>query len=130
MEPNNIKNLLLRSITEPMSAAEQEQLRAALEVSEELRREQEQLTYTRELVQQAIPAADPGFSQKVLERLQKGRKEVALVVQLFPRVAAACVAVILALGLFLYFEAGSLSTDALVGLQDLSIEEAVALTEY
>lgn len=113
-----------------MSAAEQEQLRAALEVSEELRREQEQLTYTRELVQQAIPAADPGFSQKVLERLQKGRKEVALVVQLFPRVAAACVAVILALGLFLYFEAGSLSTDALVGLQDLSIEEAVALTEY
>lgn len=130
MEPNNIKNLLLRSITEPLSAAEQEQLRAALEASEELRREQEQLTYTRELVQQAIPAADPGFSQKVLERLQKGRKEVALVVQLFPRVAAACVAVILALGLFLYFEAGSLSTDALVGLQDLSIEEAVALTEY
>jgi hypothetical protein len=130
MEPNDIKNLLLRSITEPLSTDEQEQLNTALKRSEDLRREQEQLKYTRALVQQAIPAADPGFSKRVLQRLDKGRKDVALVVQLFPRVAAACVAVIFALSLFLYFEAGSLSTEALVGLQDLSVEEAVALIEY
>ena len=130
MEPNNIKKLLLRSITEPLSKDEQERLNTALARSEDLRTEQEQLMLTRELIQQAVPAADPGFSLRVLQRLDKGRKEVALVVQLFPRVAAACVAVVFALSLFLYFEAGSLSADALVGLEDLSVEEAVALTEY
>lgn len=130
METNNIKHLLLRSITESLSSEEQERLEAALAQSEALRQEQKQLMTTRDMVRQAIPAADPGFSQRVLQRLDKGRKEVTLVVRLFPRVAAACIAVLIALGLFLYFEAGSLSTDALVGLEDLSLEEAVALTEY
>jgi hypothetical protein len=63
-------------------------------------------------------------------RLDRKRKDIALVVQLFPRVAAACAIVLVALTLFLYFEAGSLSADALVGLEDLSIDDAVALTEY
>jgi anti-sigma factor RsiW len=130
METKNIKDLLLRSITEPLSPAEQEQLDAALKSAPELREEQEQLLYTRDLVQNAIPPADAGFSSRVMQRLDKGRKEVALIVQLFPRVAAACVLVIMALSLFLYFEAGSLSADVLVGLEDLSVEEAVALTEY
>lgn len=130
MELKDMKNLLLRSITEPLSEEEQKQLDAALAQSPALQKEQEQLKYTRNLVQDAAPPADPGFSKKVLQRLDKGRKEVALVVRLFPRVAAACVLVIFALSLFLYFEAGSLSTDVLVGLEDLSIEEAVALTEY
>lgn len=130
MELNNIKNLLLRSITEELSTEEQQQLNTALAESEDLREERDQLIYTRDLVIQAVPTADPAFSQRVLQRLDKGRKEVALVVQLFPRVAAACAAVVLILSIFLYFEAGSLSTDALVGLQDLSIDEAVALTEY
>lgn len=130
MELKDMKNLLLRSITEPLSEEEQKQLDAALAKSPALQKEQEQLKYARNLVQDAVPPADPFFSKKVLQRLDKGRKEVALVVRLFPRVAAACVLVIFALSLFLYFEAGSLSTDVLVGLEDLSIEEAVALTEY
>ena len=81
MEPNNIKKLLLRSITEPLSKDEQERLNTALARSEDLRTEQEQLMLTRELIQQAVPAADPGFSLRVLQRLDKGRKEVALVWQ-------------------------------------------------
>lgn len=130
MEPIEIKKLLLRSLTEDLSPQEQVRLNSALAESETLRTEREHLLVTRNLVRQAVPPPDLGFSHRVMQRLEKGRKEVALVVQLFPRVAAACIAVVLALGLFLYFEAGSLSADALVGLEDLSVEEAVALTEY
>lgn len=130
MESKEIKNLILRSVTETLSEQEQEQLHAVLAASPEWKQEQEALLHTRDLVKNAVPPADPGFSQRVLLRLDKGRKEVALVVRLFPRVAAACVLALVALSLFLYFEAGSLSTGALVGLEDLSIEEAVALTEY
>ena len=125
-----IKNLLLRSLTEELSSEEAARLETALSTSEELRTEQQALLQTKAAVRSAIPAADPAFVDRVMLHLEKKRKEIALVVQLFPRVAAACVIVLIALGLFLYFEAGSLSTDALVGLQDLSIDEAVALTEY
>lgn len=130
MEPNNIKDLLLRSVTEELSLEEQAELDLALSDSEELRKEQKRLLRTRDLLQRAIPPKDLEFSKRVMQKLDKSRTEVALVVQLFPRVAAACIAVVLALGLFLYFDAGSLSTDVLVGLEGLSLEEAVALTEY
>ncbi|MCB0629507.1 MAG: hypothetical protein R2824_11980 [Saprospiraceae bacterium] len=125
-----IKNLLLRSLTEELSSEEAALLETALSESRELRAEQQALLQTRAAVRSTIPPADPAFVDRVMLRLEKKRKEIALVVQLFPRVAAACVIVLIALGIFLYFEAGSLSTDALVGLQDLSIDEAVALTEY
>lgn len=130
MEQNEIKSLLLRSLTEALDPEETAALQAALRDSEALRLEQEHLLLTRQLVQQAVPPPDPHFAGRVLRKLANGRKEVALVVRLFPRVAAACVAVLLALSLFLYFEGGGLSSDVLMGLQDLSVDEAVALTEY
>lgn len=125
-----IKNLLIRSLTEELSSEEADRLQAALSQSEELRLERESLLQTVSSVRAAIPSADPAFVDRVMSNLDKKRKEIALVVQLFPRVAAACVLAVIALTLFLYFEAGSLSTEALVGLEGLSVEEAVALTEY
>jgi anti-sigma factor RsiW len=125
-----IKNLLLRSMTEELPPEEAAQLEAALSASETLRQEQRALLQTKMALQSALPPADPAFVDRVMIRLDRKRKDIALVVQLFPRVAAACAIVLVALTLFLYFEAGSLSADALVGLEDLSIDDAVALTEY
>lgn len=125
-----MKALLIRSITEELLPAEERQLQEALQHSEELKKEQAYLLRTREMVVAAMPPADPGFAEKVLQGLGKSSKEVALIVRIYPRVAAACIAVIAALSLFLYFETGSLSTDVLMGLDGLSLEEAVALTEY
>lgn len=117
-------------MVEELSKAESARLDAALADSEALRRERAELLRTRELLFQVRPPADPGFAGRVMQKLEEQSGETALIVRLFPRVAAACIAVLLALGLFIYFEAGGFSTDILVGLEDLSIEEAVALTEY
>lgn len=126
----DINKLLIRSLTEDLLPEEASLLQAALSQSEELRLERALLLQTLTSVREAIPPANPAFVDRVMTNLDKKRKEVALVVQLFPRVAAACLAALVALTLFLYFEGGSLTAEALVGLEDLSVEEAVALTEY
>lgn len=130
MEAKDIKALLIRSIVEELSESESAQLEAALAESEALRRERSELLRTRNLLRHARPPADPGFADRVMQKLEEHQSATALIVRLFPRVAAACAIVLVALSLFFYFEAGSLSADILVGLEDLSIEEAVALTEY
>lgn len=119
---NEMLNLLLHSLDNELSAAEQQQLKEALASSEDLRSEQEKLLRTRNLLQHIAPESDAEFASRVLNRLQTATFGTK-VIQLFPRVAAAC-AVIFALTFGTLYANTDWITDKVVGLENLSPEDA------
>ena len=122
-----MSDLLIRSLDEELSAAEQEQLNRALAVSEELRLEREQLLRLRAALASLQPEPMPDFADRVKARLDDATSLTVAIVRLFPRVAAACVLVLLFVLLAVYLSEGNLSTEAIIGTQELTVEDAYAL---
>lgn len=132
MRNDKLKALLIKSLDFELSADEQAQLETGLSASDELRQEKAQLLAMRQLIGSIEPNPNPTFAQNVIAKIQAKRKAgfSASVIQLLPRVAAACI-VLLLISLFsIYLSEGTLSVDAIVGVQELSIDEAYSLTEY
>lgn len=75
---------------------------------------------------------DPKFADRVMYQLQQTKKSEfsASIIALFPKVAAACVLLLLCSLLGIYFTEGSLSTEAIIGFQDLAPEDAYALIDF
>ncbi len=120
--------LLIRAMEGELPEADRRRLDAALAVSPELRHEQEQLLRLRRELAALKPAADAGFVDGVMDRLSEKSKTITTrIVQLFPRIAAASVLLFLVVLLGIYLSEGTLSTEVLIGTQDLLPQEAYTL---
>ncbi len=131
---NNLE-LLLYSFDGKLNQEEQQQLDKALSASPGLRAERDKLLKMRKLIGGLKISEDPSFSDKVLQRLKNSPAKTqaafsATVVSLFPRVAAACIVILLLALSIVYLSEGSYSTDALIGVDSFSLEDAYSLIDY
>ncbi|MEN0005502.1 MAG: hypothetical protein AAF798_15230 [Bacteroidota bacterium] len=127
-----MNQLLLKSLDLPLSAEEQTALDQALEASAALREDQAKLLAMRQLLAKAQLEASPSFADRVMDTIKLRQRPTftASIIRLYPKVAAACILLLLAGMLGIYLSEGNLSVDALVGVQELSIDEAYTLVDY
>lgn len=121
--------LLLKSLDQRLNTDEQQRLNQALAASEDLRMEKESLLALRAVLsEQTVSATPSNFTRGVLQHIQQPR-----VIQLnswMPQIAAACLILLCTALISIYTMEGTLSTEALLGVQDLSPEEAYTLMTY
>ncbi len=125
-----MKELLAYSLDNSVSSAQQATLEEALAQSPDLRLEKEQLLQMRTLIGQLqMPSNELLVSAVManLERKQDNKSSFALIIQLFPRVAAACVGFILLACTTIYFGGADWIPETIAGTSDLTIEEAYTL---
>lgn len=123
--------LLAKSLDEQLTAGEVTQLEEALADYAWLREERVKLLQMRELLGQWTVSVNPGFTDGVMKAIEteKEMTSSSLFVRLFPKVAVACL-IFLAVELtVIYITEGSLSTDAIIGLEDLSVEDDFTFVE-
>lgn len=123
--------LLIQSLDVPLSAHEQQQLETALQQSAALRAEQARLIKLRTALRDSQPEASPVFVDNLIAKLAKPKQPTltAVMLSMYPQIAAACL-IFMAVALSLiYASEGSLHLDAVVGLGDLSVSEAQTLVD-
>lgn len=130
-EYEKMLELLLRSLDETLSSEETRQLTEALRQSDRLQQEKAALLKMRQELSDWQPAEDTGFSARVMQQIGKQVEEdlSAVIVRLFPRVAAACVVVLfLALG-GIYYTEGNLMVENIIGVNEMLTEDAIMLVD-
>jgi anti-sigma factor RsiW len=129
MKNINLSELLIRSLDDALPPAEQTALDAGLAASPALREEHRQLLAMRKALGQIKAAPAPNFTDQVMRRLpiRQGLSFTSAIIRLYPQAAAACVAVLIIGLLSIYLSEGNLSVEALVGIQELSVDEAYSL---
>lgn len=123
IEPRHI-DLLYRAQDNPLSPAEEQELELALERSPELRAERDKLKSLRAALGRMKPRPRADFTAQVMVQLEAR----AVPLRWLRRVAAACLLLLLGALLTLYLSEGSLSTDTLIGVEELQPEDATVLT--
>lgn len=125
-------DLLIYSMDHPLTPEEQKILDEALSLSKALKKEQEQLLAMRNLLSQNTPPASPIFVENVIAKLARPQqpKLTTIIVDLYPQIAAACVIFIAVALSAIYVSEGSLTYDALVGVNELSFGDANTLIDY
>lgn len=127
----NIEELLAYSLDNELTAAQQGRLEQALADSKDLQELQDELLAMRSLLQGHVPASNKNFIQNVLQQVPLNDTVVPIstttrILQLFPRVAAACI--VLMSMTYVGLELGDTNwiSDTVVGTQYLSAEDAYA----
>lgn len=128
MDIKHLRLLLYRSFDEPLSLSEKQLLEAGLVNFPALQEEKKQLLKMRQLLSEVKVEQSPQFVNKVLIQLDSAHQEM-IIVKLFPRVAAACVIFFAITFLGLYLGDWGLSSEILVGVDEVSIEDAYAFLE-
>ena len=127
MDKEALKILLVRSLDEALTDREKALLEEALREHEWLREEQKLLLAIRAQLATFQAPLNTNFTQDVLFQLESAKEQIeskTTIVYLFPKVAAACVIIMLAFFINLYLSQGYIDWDSLVGIQDVSPEEA------
>lgn len=124
-----MKDLLLYSLDNELTPAQQVHLEKALAESETLRQEKEQLIQMRALVADLRVRRDRSFPERIMNRLHQKEKRgfFSDIVSLSPKVAAACILFTIATTVGVYLHEGSLSTDVIIGIEDLTPEDAIGV---
>ena len=129
----NIEKLLIYSLDNELTEREQEQLNIALENSAELQEKRNKFMKMRKFVTDFEVSENANFSKKVLQKIrfiQKKKESFgANIVAMFPNVAAACIAILIVSLLAIQWTDINLSSEALVGVEDLNVEDAIAYFE-
>ncbi len=131
----NLRDLLVYSLDNDLSAEEKVRLEDALAKDVELQKERDDLLKMRNLFKGFEVSGNSDFSNTVLEKIkfqnQKSKPQIgAKVFTLFPKVAAASVAILLLVISALYYSEMNFVSDALVGVEDLTLDEAYSFLEY
>lgn len=127
--------LLHRSFEEDLSEKETIQLAEALKKSPELRQEQEELVATRNLFASFSLAADSDFVLGVMNAIEEeeivAKRQIGhYLSQVFPMAVAVCILILMSFVVHIYITEGSFDSEAIVGINDLSPDEAYSfLTE-
>ena len=127
------KELLIYSLDNAMTAEERKKLDAALEASAELRAERDQYLKMRKLICETPFTHSPDFTDNIMQKwaLQKNKNNFgASVVQLFPRVAAAAVMILFVAWSAIYFSGENMTASSLIGIEEISPDEADILLEF
>lgn len=128
-DKNYIKELLYRALDVPLSPGEEQDLAEGLIRFPELATERDELLGMREaLAAMKVSATPSGFSESVLAKRQPPR--IIPLQRWAPQIAAACVLVVLTFVLSIYFGEGSLDMTSVLGVEELSPEEAYTLLNY
>lgn len=115
-----------RSLDEPLSTAEQVLLTEVFDDFPELREEVERLKEMSQLFTQLRPEPSADFAQRVIGVLPAPLLWYRPLIKRWSAVAAAaCVALLLALS-FIYINSGTLETEAILGLEEIWVEDAYA----
>jgi hypothetical protein len=128
--------LLIHSLDNELNSGEQKQLDTYLAASEALRREKELLLEMRSGLADLKVVPEKGFADQIVRQINASEQKAknpdlqVIIMNLFPKVAAACVIVLVVAVLATFLMEGSLSMEAFLGLQDLSPEDAYSLMEY
>ena len=125
-------DLLIYSLDNDLTEAEQATLDAALEASASLRAEKEQLLQMRAALENFSLEKDTQFTADLMQQLdkQKSNNLGARIRRIYPRVAAACAIIVLLSILGIYLVEGNFSMEAIVGIQDLTPEDAYSYLDY
>ncbi|MEZ5040788.1 MAG: hypothetical protein R2828_12865 [Saprospiraceae bacterium] len=124
-------DLLVRSLDQDLLPTEALELQDALKKSIKLQEEKTHLLEIRGQLQAWQPATAEHFATRVMRQIGWQREEDlgAIIVRLFPRVAAACVLVLgIALGA-IYLTEGSLMMETIIGVSDVMPEDALMFVE-
>lgn len=126
-------DLLIYSLDNELTVTEQAVLAQYLEDSEELRTEKEKLLIMRTALSELKIRDKSILADNILQSIYTETKEPEfqrIIMQLFPKVAAACILITAATLFATYIYLGSLSPEALVGIENLSPEDAYSLMSY
>lgn len=121
-----IRDLLIRSLDQKLDPSETARLRRALDESSVLRTEQQRLRRMRRKIAALRLDRDPTFAERVTNRLlDLGKRTLSrTMAAIFPKVAAACLLLFLLSLAAIYFSTGALSVDAIIGIEELTPEDA------
>ena len=128
--------LLIRSLDNELSLEERGQLDQYLESSKALRKEKALLEEMRAGLTELKVPADDRFADQIIRTLSVQKESdgnvnlQAMIMNLFPKVAAACIFAVVVTVLATFFMEGSLSLEAFIGVHDLLPEDAYSLLDY
>lgn len=117
---NDMRELMLKSLDSELTQEERNELKIALEGSEELRKEMKDYEAIRGSLASSDFSFDEGFSTRIMQKLVKPQLDLF---GSFKNIAISSVAAIALLMISVYFMDGSLDLDALYGLEGYSVEE-------
>ncbi len=118
--------LVHRSLDEVFDQQEQQALVVVLAQFPELEVERQQLEEMRQLFSQLQQPAKPGFAAQVASSVLSDHSWYRPLISSWSSVAAAaCVVLALSLG-FVYYNSGTLETEALLGLEDIQVDDVYA----
>jgi len=123
----NTKEILLKSFDTELTPEEQKLLDNALQRSEELRKEKQEIEQMRNLLSGQEASFKSGFEDRVMDRLETeptASPKTIEMVNIFRRVAITGMAAIIALLITIYFVDGTLNLDSLFGLTNYSPDGA------
>lgn len=124
-----LNDLLYESMNRDLNPDEQDRLDQALANDPALQAERNALLKLHVAMKDQKQSIPISVADDVIASLEIDSKPLRIGLnQWFPRVAAACLLIILAMILQVYVQNGSLSTDSLMGIQDLEIYDAYSLT--
>ncbi len=128
MDKEALLELLIFSLDNELPAQQKLQLEKALQEQPWLRKEKQVLLQLRAGLARVSAPPSESFTDAVMADLGKSEElRHSIIVRLFPKVAAACAVFLLAFILNVYFSDGSISMDSVIGVADLSPEEAYSL---
>lgn len=118
--------LVHRSLDEVLAPEEQHALEEVLVTFPELQLELTQLLEMRQLFSQLQHTNKPGFANRVVRSAMSDTNWYRPLIYNWSAVAAAaCIALVLALG-FIYYNSGTLETEALLGLEEILLDDVYA----
>jgi hypothetical protein len=128
-DKNYIRELLYRSLDVALSPKEEQDLADGLIRFPAIETERKQLLRMRDaLARMEVSATPAGFSESILAKKQRPR--MIYLQSWAPQIAAACVILVLAFIFSIYFGEGSLDLTSVLGVEELSPEEAYTLLNY
>ncbi len=123
----NIKEILLKSFDAELTVQERKLLDDALQHSEELRKEKQEIEQIRNLLAGRGASFESGFAIRVTDRLEAETAKSPKIIEMysvFKRVALVGIAAIIALLITIYYIDGSLTPDAVLGISSYSPDGA------
>ncbi len=122
-------DLLVKSFDEQLTTQESTILAEALAQSAELRAEKVALLKMRDLFANFSVEGDEQFVNNVMEAITSveiiaKRKIIHYLSQIYPKAIAACLFILMSFITYIYLSTGNLDTETLIGINELSPDEA------
>jgi anti-sigma factor RsiW len=121
------RDLLIKSLDSELTDIEDQILHKALEMSEELRKEKENLLTMRGILKsESAKSFSAGFEHRVMAKIQSGKSEdfIVSLLRVFKPVAIAAILLIIITASINVWSSDQLSLDGVMAIRDIAPEEA------